>query len=126
MFIPRIVVLDDDPVVYPAVHRLLAPRGYDVVSHGRAATAPRFVGWQQPALVILELHLEYFDAGFTVVRELRADPGTAAIPILVMSADWNLGCRVASLRREDVVALSKHHRELLPRAVDYLVGLPLM
>jgi CheY-like chemotaxis protein len=120
---PCIALIDDDPWVHRTLHLLLAKRGYVVVGHARATGALPFVRQHQPALVLMELHLEYLDAAFDVMRALRDDPVTAAIPILILSTDVDVEFRVASLARPQVYGISKRiDVALLLAGIDKLVA----
>ena len=103
-----IAVIDDSLAVRPALQLVFDTRGYTVVFHPRAAGAVAFVQQQQPDLVIVDLHLEYPDAGLDVVRSLRADPATAPIPLVVWSADTDVERKVKSLGLADVAPISKY------------------
>ncbi len=103
-----IAVIDDSLAVRPALQLVFDTRGYAVVFHPRAAGAVAFVQQQQPDLVIVDLHLEYPDAGLDVVRSLRADPATAPIPLVVWSADTDVERKVKSLGLADVAPISKY------------------
>ena len=81
---PRLVWADDNADMREYVRRLLSPR-YDVltVSDGRQALdAARSV---HPDLVLADVMMPELD-GLALVHELRADPTTAAIPVILLSA----------------------------------------
>ena len=76
----RIAVIDDSLAVRPGLQLVCDTRGYTVVFHPRAAGAVAFVKQQQPDLVIVDVHLEYPNAGLDVVRSLRAGCGNGVDP----------------------------------------------
>jgi two-component system, cell cycle response regulator DivK len=80
-----ILVVEDNEASRDALSRRLARRGYRVVlavdgheavSIGRAAL---------PDLILMDLGLPGID-GWEATRQLKADPSTAQIPIIVLSA----------------------------------------
>lgn len=42
---------------------------------------------EQPALVVLDIRMEQPDAGLRVLHELRENPETAGLPVLICTAD---------------------------------------
>lgn len=75
-----------------------------------------------PALILLDLHLPDMD-GYEVLHELRDDPATASIPVIVVSADATHGQIQRLLAAGAAAYLTKplDVRELL-RLVDRLAG----
>jgi len=81
----RVLVVDDDP----AAVELIAIRLLDLASTVERAYGGReaidAVRRQQPDLIVLDLMMPEV-SGFDVVNALREHPGTAAIPIMVVTA----------------------------------------
>ena len=80
-----VVVIDDDPVDLDLVEAVLAPEGYSVLRAAGGEEGVALVGREQPAVVLLDLLMPGVD-GFAVVDRLRADPATAGVPIVVLTA----------------------------------------
>jgi len=80
-----IVVIDDDPVDLDLVEAVLAPEGYAVLRAAGGEEGVALVASERPAVVLLDLLMPGVD-GFDVVDRLRADPATAAVPIVVLTA----------------------------------------
>lgn len=85
----RILVVDDEPDMRFIVRHFLETAGHEVVeaSHGGAALLS--VYQSAPDLVITDIMMPVM-GGLELIGRLRADPVTAAIPILVVSADTEL------------------------------------
>src|SRR6266581_513473 len=86
---PRhLLVVDDEPHIGLVLRPYLEQRGYRV-SFARSLAEARAVG---PAAVppldglLLDLHLPD-GSGLDLLRDLRAKPGTARLPILVLTAE---------------------------------------
>ena len=94
----------------------LGADGYDVVFHPRAAGALAVIHQVQPALAIIDLHLEVPFAGLAVVRALRADPATRELPLIVWSSDLDVEQHVAALHVAGVTVLSKYDAAATLRA----------
>ncbi|MBI4424266.1 MAG: response regulator [Elusimicrobia bacterium] len=81
---PRILVVDDDAAILDLMHALLAWLGHEVLSCRRATHAVALARDASPDLVILEPCLGR-ESGVGLYRQLRRDPRTAAIPVIVCS-----------------------------------------
>lgn len=81
----RILVVDDEPDVQRLVKFRLESEGY-VVSIGKNGwEALDAIRERRPNLVIADLSMPHLD-GFGLLRRLRADPTTAALPVLLLTA----------------------------------------
>jgi PAS domain S-box-containing protein len=79
-----ILVVDDDEALAGTIRDALEAAGYQVDSVGDGATALERVASLRPDLVLLDLELPRLD-GSAVLRQLRTDANTQAIPVLVMT-----------------------------------------
>ena len=81
---PRLLVADDNADMREYLTRLLSP-GYalQVVTDGSAALAA--ARERPPDLVITDVMMPDLD-GFALIAALRAEPGTAGVPVIVLSA----------------------------------------
>jgi signal transduction histidine kinase len=86
---PTILHADDDEANRYAVTRSLLKAGFDVTEASDGATALARLA-DHPDLVILDVRLPDMD-GFEVCRRIKADPATAAIPVLHLSASMVSG-----------------------------------
>lgn len=85
---PKTVLLaEDDRFLRRAAEATLRQSGFTVVAAADGEEALRQVGAARPDIVLLDLIMPKLQ-GFEVLRRLKADPATAAIPVIVLS---NLG-----------------------------------
>lgn len=85
----KLVVLhiEDNPANVSLVERVLAQRPeLEVVHAMQGRTGLDVARREPPALILLDLNLPDMD-GAEILKELRANPRTAAIPVIVVSAD---------------------------------------
>jgi CheY-like chemotaxis protein len=119
---PALVVVDENPEVLQLMARLLTGAGYQVVRCADLRQATTVVQSERPAGVILELRRRYERLGWALVQELRDDPATRAIPVLVCSADTGLLQRRAPMLQQlGVATLTKPFA--LPDLVSRLTAL---
>lgn len=83
---PRIAIVDDNPDVRRLIRRILQAQGnYELFEAVNGLEAVNLVKRELPNLVILDLMMPELD-GFGVMEALQADPTTADIPIIVVTA----------------------------------------
>jgi CheY-like chemotaxis protein len=82
-----VLYVEDNQSNLRLVERVLAERGgVELLTTGEGEEVQRLVHQHQPELVLLDLHLPDVD-GEEVLRRLQADPRTADVPVVVVSAD---------------------------------------
>jgi two-component system, OmpR family, alkaline phosphatase synthesis response regulator PhoP len=84
---PTVLSVDDEEDVTTLVHFHLTRAGCDVRTAATGRAALEAVQAARPDLLILDLMLPDID-GFGVCEILRRHPGTATIPIIILSA-WS-------------------------------------
>jgi signal transduction histidine kinase/CheY-like chemotaxis protein len=83
----RILVIDDEPDSARTLQNLLGAAGKYRVYHAvNGVEGVSMVARRRPNLVILDLRMPETD-GFGVIQELRDNPETAAIPIMVVTGE---------------------------------------
>ncbi len=84
--VTTIVVIDDNPMDSRLIRRLLqARKSYRVFEANSALEGLKIVKERLPDLVVSDLTMPEMD-GFTLLEELKKDPETAHIPVIVVSA----------------------------------------
>ncbi|MBM3899463.1 MAG: response regulator [Gemmatimonadetes bacterium] len=81
----RILVVDDEPDIVALVVYHLAKAKYKVSSATSGSDALALAKRERPALIVLDLMLPGM-SGFDVLEQLRADPDTASIAVLMLTA----------------------------------------
>jgi PAS domain S-box-containing protein len=80
-----ILVVDDNPAALYATSRVLRSAGYEILQATTGASALDVAA--RADLIVLDVNLPDID-GFEVCRRLRANAGTAQIPVLHLSATF--------------------------------------
>ena len=82
----RILIVDDDPDITEAMRVVLDHRGYQVDSAADSTMALERIKAKRPDLIILDVMMTTPQEGFVLSRELKRDPATQTIPILMLTA----------------------------------------
>ena len=80
-----LLCVDDDPSVAPLLQKMLVGHGYRVVASRVVAAAVADARRVQPAAILIDLRIREGD-GADLLRELKSDPSTRDIPVIIMSA----------------------------------------
>jgi len=80
----KIVVIEDDLSFLDMLRVHLASAGHEVLTAEDAALGLRAVITEAPDLILLDLTVPYLD-GFEMIKALRNDPATQAIPVVVLT-----------------------------------------
>lgn len=81
----KILVVDDEPSIVRLMEFILARQGHEMLVAVNGEEALQKVRAARPDLVLLDIMMPRID-GYEVARTLRADPETATMPIIMLSA----------------------------------------
>jgi DNA-binding response OmpR family regulator len=93
----KIFVVEDDEHIRLLVETLLKGAGYAVVATGQPAEAHETARREAPDLVLCDIAMPVQD-GYGVLRQLQADPETARIPVVFLTAHREFSERVRAFR----------------------------
>jgi DNA-binding response OmpR family regulator len=80
-----ILICDDDPLLVDLLEYRLAARGYAVVVAEDGGKALRRLQEMRPDAVLLDAMMPVID-GYEVLRQIRENPETARIPVIMLTA----------------------------------------
>ena len=92
----RLLLVEDTPEIWDFLSRRLQRRGYEVLLAHDGETGLASARDQGPEVILLDMNLPVMD-GWTVARKLKADPATASIPIIALTAHALTGDREQAL-----------------------------
>ena len=92
----RILIVEDERDMADLIGMNLQRAGYEVVQAGDGVTGNEAAKRERPDLIVLDLMLPRRD-GFAVFRELRRDPRTATIPVIMLTARAQTEDRIQGL-----------------------------
>jgi adenylate cyclase len=115
-----ILVVDDLPQNVRLLRAVLEPRGYEVAEASSGEDALERLGGGDVDLVLLDVLMPGID-GYEVCRRLRADPATAFVPVVMITASGEQEKRRAlDAGADDFVAKPFDQAELLARVRSLL------
>lgn len=121
----RILYVEDNEDNVYMLTRRLAKRGYEVEVAGDGAAGVARAAELMPDLVIMDLSLPVMD-GWEATRRIKADPATAAIPVLGFSAHAMTGDREKAIAAgcDDFDTKPVEFKRLLGKIEALLGGAP--
>ena len=81
----KILVVDDDPMNVKLISAILSKDDYAIVTAYGGEEALRITRAENPDLILLDVMMPVMD-GYQVTREVKGDPATAGIPIIMVTA----------------------------------------
>ena len=93
----QILVIEDEPNIIEAISFILSRDGFTVHTHEDGETAMDKVLALPPDLIILDVMLPG-RSGFDILRDLRAEPVTTKIPVMMLTARGQAKDRDLALR----------------------------
>jgi PAS domain S-box-containing protein len=117
---PRILLADDNADLRDYVRRLLEV-SYEVEVVGDGLAALEAARARPPDLILSDVMMPKLD-GFGLIRELRADPALATVPVVVLSARAGEEARLEGLSQgaDDYLVKPFSARDLLGRVASTL------
>ncbi len=117
----HILVIDDEEGNRKLLRDILEPQGYRIEEAADGEEALAAVAGSLPDLVLLDLVMPRRD-GYSVCRELKNDPRTRLVPIIILTTLDQLGDRVRAidLGADDYLNKPFHTLQLLARVRSLL------
>lgn len=117
----RIMIVDDDPDTVAVLSRHLKREGLVPIEACSGAECLRLLGGDPVDVILLDLMMPEMD-GFEVCRKLRANPATAEIPVIMITARDDIEARSEGIRAgiSEFLAKPFTRRQLLDRITAQL------
>ncbi|WP_437929994.1 response regulator [Sorangium sp. So ce291] len=115
----RILLCEDQDAIRRMIEALVGASGHEVVGVGTGPEAVERALTEPFDVLLLDLMLPGSMDGFEVCTRLRADPGTASLPIVVISA---LDDPDARARAERLGATAYYAKPFRPLELLELIG----
>jgi CheY-like chemotaxis protein len=82
---PKVLLVEDNEMNRDMLSRRLARNGYDVLIAVNGQEGVDMAGREKPDLILMDMSLPVLD-GWEATRRLKADPATASIPVIALTA----------------------------------------
>jgi DNA-binding response OmpR family regulator len=110
-----VVCVEDEPEMIDLIRLILTRRGFEVIGANGGKDGLEAIRTKKPALVLLDLMMPDMD-GWEVYQQIKADPDTRDIPVIVVTAkaqsiDKVLGLHIAKV--DDYISKPFSPQELL-------------
>lgn len=84
---PRtVLIIDDDPDIVAAEKLILESRGYNVLTASNGKEGLNALKNHEVDIILLDVMMDTDDEGFQLSYQLKSDPKTAKIPILIVTS----------------------------------------
>jgi len=91
-----VLVVDDDPDILEALAEILEGEGFEVRRARNGKEALERLEPVPPRLILLDLMMPVMD-GWEFSQQMRRRPPVADLPIIVLSADRNVGAKARDI-----------------------------
>ncbi|WP_338261123.1 response regulator [Corallococcus caeni] len=91
-----VLVVDDDPDILEALSEILEAEGFEIRRARNGKEALERLEPDPPHLILLDLMMPVMD-GWEFAQRMRQKPAFAGIPIIVLSADRNVGSKAKDI-----------------------------
>lgn len=120
----KILLVEDSRAIRLENERVLIEAGYEVICAEDGQSALQLARGQQPDLILLDLMLPKV-SGLEVLEFLKSNPGTAQIPVVVLSALYEKNReKLMAAGAEDYLeknSLMANGHNLLPKVLEDVI-----
>ncbi|XXF81623.1 response regulator [Myxococcaceae bacterium GXIMD 01537] len=88
--------MDDDPDILEALSEILEAEGFEIRRARNGKEALDRLDPQPPQLILLDLMMPVMD-GWEFAQRMKQRPAVSEVPIIVLSADRNVGNKAAEI-----------------------------
>lgn len=82
---PKILLVEDNEMNRDMLSRRLVRNGFDVIMAVNGQEGVELAASQNPDLILMDMSLPVLD-GWSATQQLKADPATAGIPVIALTA----------------------------------------
>ena len=81
----KILIVDDEPHMLRVTELSLKKGGYEILTARNGREAVEVAARELPALIVMDVVMPELD-GFAALRQLKATPATAGIPVIMLTS----------------------------------------
>lgn len=111
----RVVYVEDDPEMINLITMILSKRGYQIIGANGGREGIEMILKEIPDLILLDLMMPDVD-GWNLYQQVKSNPTTSQIPVIVITAksqpiDRVLGLHIAKV--DDYICKPFHPKDLV-------------
>ena len=99
---PRILVVDDDPINRNLIIKILAKKGFEAVEAGNGIEAFAALQKEQVDIILLDIVMPIMN-GIDFLKEIKTRPEYMNLPIIILTTDDAKKAEVLGLGANDVI-----------------------
>ena len=113
---PKILVVDDDPLIIKLVEKLLVHSGFKIITAANGESGLQKVREEEPDLVILDVNMPKID-GLEVCRRLKRSEQTRLIPVILLTSQDYVDDKITGLKTgaDDYITKPFNTKEFVAR-----------
>ena len=92
----RVLVAEDEPSIAESLKFLLVRAGFDVSVETNGTAAMQELSKDRPDVLVLDVMMPGLD-GYSILKQLRAAPDTANLPVIMLTAKGQAEDRATAL-----------------------------
>jgi DNA-binding response OmpR family regulator len=115
----KIMLIDDDPGIVEVTSLVLAEKGYEVATIAQNDNIQECIKKNLPDLIVLDLWIFHHN-GQQILQEMRQDPVVKDIPVILMSANNELGQIAQKIRANGYIPKPFDINELIEKIKSLL------
>ena len=119
----KILIVEDHPTMREAMRLVLEGEGFEIDEAGDGQRALEIVRADPPDLVFLDMNIPA-SSGAEVLAEMRADPATAGVRVIIVTADGEEGRERALVMGADEYFTKPFSPITLLRTVEQVLSAP--
>jgi len=99
---PRILVVDDDPINRKLIIKILAKKGFEAVEAGNGIEAFAALQKEQIDAILLDIVMPIMN-GIDFLKEIKTRPEYMNLPIIILTTDDSKKNEVIALGANDII-----------------------
>ena len=108
-WLPRIVIIDDDPISASLMGAFLKQEGFLVTKAGNGPAGRALVAKDRPDLILLDVQMPG-ENGIETCRKLKDEPALADIPVIFLTSSEDLGTKLQGFAAGAVDYITKPYQ----------------
>jgi CheY-like chemotaxis protein len=122
---PKVLLVDDDPLIHRLYRTHIERAGYRMLSAFTGTGAIEMAASEKPQVIVMDIMMPEMD-GLSAIREIKREEATKAIPVIVITANpqYHLSQQESEWAGATIFLTKPFGPNSLVEAIKRLVPLP--